>query len=121
MSELFPHRVLPAKTDGFVFVVVPEDEELAEHADTAEKILNDWFEKESTSGLSPKDAQNPEEVDMVYADAITLLEEKDFPLYDCFIVTSVTVVGNLVLVLATLGIFGEEDEEDVEDDDESFQ
>lgn len=127
MSDLFPHRVLPAKTEGFIFVVISDNDDvpsLVEGAAQAEKILNEKFATDSTSGLTPKDARNPEEVDMVYADAITLLEDNDFPLAECFIVTSVTVIGNLVLVHASLGDADEEDEDDEEelsDDSEEFE
>ncbi|AXG66733.1 hypothetical protein HOU08_gp007 [Dickeya phage vB_DsoM_JA29] len=124
MSELFPHRVLPAKTKGFVFVVVAEDEDvqdLVEGAIQAEKILNEKFETDANSGLTPEDARNPEEVDMVYADAVSLLEDNNFPLAECFIVTSVTVVGDLVVVVASLGDVDDEDEDDEELSEEDFE
>ncbi|AXG67381.1 hypothetical protein JA33_007 [Dickeya phage vB_DsoM_JA33] len=124
MSELFPHRVLPAKTKGFVFVVVAEDEDvqdLIDGAAQAEKILNSKFETDANSGLTSEDARNPEEVDMVYADAVSLLEDNNFPLAECFIVTSVTVVGDLVVVVASLGDVDDEDEDDEELSEEDFE
>lgn len=125
MSALFPHRVLAAKSKGFVFVVIPEDDEseiLVENAATAEKILNEKFEAESDTGMTPKDAKNGEEVDMVYADAITLLEKYDFPLVDCLIISSVIVVGDLVVVTASIGDIEDEDDEDEEElSDDDFE
>lgn len=124
MSDLFPHRVFAAKTAGFIFVVVPEDEDvqdLVDGAAQAEAILNEKFETDSASGLTVKDAKNGEEVDLVYADAITLLEENDFPLADCLIVSSVIVVGDLAVVQASLGDIDDEDEEEEELDDEDFE
>ena len=124
MSDLFPHRVLAAKTSGFIFVVIPEDEDaqsLVEGAAQAEQILNEKFETDSASGLTVKDAKNGEEVDLVYADAVTLLEDNNFPLAECFIVTSVIVVGDLAVVQASLGDFEDEDEDDEELSEEDFE
>jgi len=124
MSDLFPHRVLAAKSKGFVFVVIPEDEEseiLVDGAAQAEKILNEKFEAESDTGMTPKDAKNGEEVDMVYADAITLLEKYNFPLVECLIISSVIVVGDLVVVSASLGDVEDEDEEEEELDEDDFE
>jgi hypothetical protein len=125
VSDLFPHRVLAAKTSGFIFVVVPEDEDaqsLVEGAAQAEQILNEKFETDSASGLTVKDAKNGEEVDLVYADAVTLLEDNNFPLAECFIVSSVIVVGDLVVVQASLGDVDDDEEEDDEElSEEDFE
>lgn len=124
MSDLFPHRVVAAKASGFVFVVVPSDDDvpsLVEGAAQAEQILNEKFESDSASGLTVKDAKNEEEVDLVYADAVTLLEENNFPLAECFIVTSVIVVGDLAVIQASLGDFDDEDEDDEELSEEDFE
>lgn len=124
MSDLFPHRVVAAKTSGFVFVVIPSDDDvpsLVEGATQAEQILNEKFESDSASGLTVKDAKNEEEVDLVYADAITLLEDNNFPLAECFIVTSVIVVGDLAVVQASLGDFDDEDEDDEELSEDDFE
>ena len=124
MSDLFPHRVVAAKTSGFVFIVIPSDDDvpsLVEGAAQAEQILNEKFESDSASGLTVKDAKNEEEVDLVYADAVTLLEDYNFPLAECFIVTSVIVVGDLAVVQASLGDFEDEDEDDEELSEEDFE
>lgn len=126
MSNIFPHRVLKAKDEGFIFVVVSENDDvpdLVSGAAQAEQLLNDnWETSDATSGMKVKDAKNTEEVDMVYADMISLLEDLDFPLVECLIITSVIVVGELVIVNVSLGDGDEdEDEDDEEYSEEDFE
>lgn len=123
-DRLFPHRVLKKKTEGFIFVVIPEDDDVPDLvllAKQAEELLNKKFEAESATGMTPKDARNHEESEMIYADAVTLLEENEFPASDWLVISSVINVGDLVVVTASLGEPGDEEEDEEEDEDDDYE
>lgn len=126
MSGLFPHTVVEQK-EGFFFIVAPSDEsddDAVSLAEDAATILNEsWVQ--APSNLTPAEVRDPEEAELIFADAVQLLEEADFEGKDEFLITGVVIVGNLVLVncmLAGEDIGDEEEEEDdsLEADEEDF-
>ncbi len=118
MSGLFPHRVIDQK-EGFVFLVAPSDENDADAvvaAEQAESILREAWAS-APSGLTVADVRDPEEAELIYADALQLLQEADLDEAEQIIITGVIVVGELVVVNCILAGEDVPDEDEDEDDD----
>ncbi|ARW58648.1 hypothetical protein HOS33_gp008 [Erwinia phage vB_EamM_Y3] len=117
MSGLFPHNVVEQK-EGFVFIVAPadeDDENAVELASQAQSILEDSWQQ-APSNLTAEEVRDPEEAELIYADAVQLLEEADFEECAQFLITGVIVIGKLVIVNAIMAGEDIEDEEGDEDD-----
>lgn len=117
MSGLFPHNVVEQK-EGFVFIVAPadeDDENAVELASQAQSILEDSWQQ-APSNLTAEEVRDPEEAELIYADAVQLLEEADFEESAQFLITGVIVIGKLVIVNAIMAGEDVEDEEGDEDD-----
>ena len=117
MSGLFPHNVVEQK-EGFVFIVAPadeDDENAVELASQAQSILEDSWQQ-APSNLTAEEVRDPEEAELIYADAVQLLEEADFEESAQFLVTGIIVIGKLVIVNAIMAGEDIEDEEGDEDD-----
>ncbi|MEG0374186.1 MAG: hypothetical protein RR672_01015 [Raoultibacter sp.] len=119
MSGLFPHKVVDQK-EGFVFIVAAADdtdEESVAAAGAAEEILNETWAEAAPSGLTPAECRDPEEAELVYADAVQLLEEADCDEAHQLLITGIVVVGDLVVVNCMLAGEDVEDDDEEEDDD----
>jgi len=117
VSGLFPHNVVEQK-EGFVFIVAPadeDDENAVELASQAQSILEDSWQQ-APSNLTAEEVRDPEEAELIYADAVQLLEEADFEESAQFLITGVIVIGKLVIVNAIMAGEDVEDEEGDEDD-----
>lgn len=120
MSGLFPHRVIDQK-EGFVFIVAPadeSDEESVAAAGAVEDILSEAWST-APSELTVDDIHDPEEAELVYADAMQLLEEAECEEAGQFLITGITIVGKLAIVNCMLA--GEDIEVDEDEDDDSVE
>lgn len=122
MSGLFPHRVIE-ETEGFVFLVQPSDEtdeEAVAAAGAVEDILKEAWPT-APSNLTVADVTDPEEAELIYADAAQILEEAECEEANQFIITGITIAGQLVIVNCALA--GEDlvDEDEEEDDDDNVE
>lgn len=119
MSSLFPHRIIDLAA-GFVFIVAPSDDndsEAVEAAAAVENILNKGWSN-AASALTAADVRDPEEADLIYADAVQLLEEAERDEVNEFVITSIIVARDLVIVSCALcgEDLSDEDESDGDDD-----
>lgn len=123
MSGLFNHNVVPYKP-GFIFIVAPvvhDDPESVEISESVARDLNDNWEKMAKSGLTVAEVRDEEEAEIIYADAITLLDELDSPFADNLVISSVLVIGDACVVHCSLCDEEDEDEDDDTLDDSDFE
>lgn len=125
MSGLFPHKVVTQK-EGFVFIVAPsddtDDDEVAAAAEVERILAESWVQ--APSNLTPSEVRDPEEAELIYADAIQLLEEAECEEANQLLITGVIVVGELVVVncmLAGEDIASSGDDEEEEEEDDSLE
>ena len=122
MSGLFPHNVIEQK-EGFVFLVQPADdtdEDSIEAAETAQGILEEAWPT-APSELTVDEVTDAEEAELIYADAMQLLEEAEFEDADQFVISGVIIVGKLVIVNCALTGESSDDDEEEDDDDNSVE
>ncbi|AQT28495.1 hypothetical protein YOLOSWAG_8 [Erwinia phage vB_EamM_Yoloswag] len=125
MSGLFTHRVFDKK-EGFVFVVAPVDDSEQDSVDMArecEDILNSRWEELQESDLTVDEVRDGEEAELIYPEAVDVLSRADYGLADCFIISSITVIGKVCIVHGLLALADEDEDEDddsIDADEEDF-
>lgn len=99
LSDLFNGSPNP-----IIFVVNPndkDDDQAVELAQQTAEILNSSWES-APSSLTVEEAIDPEQADLILADAFTILEDADSPAYDLFGISDVIRINDKAIVIGFL-------------------